>query len=156
PVLPPVKPPTLPPVYPPPKNIVAVQGVVFCQSLCKYRGVNTLLGASPLAGAEVKFVCTDKKKSWAKKTKSDKNGFFYFKPAKLKTGDARKCRVFLVKSRNSKCTAPTNLNRGRGGAILIPAAQPPVKGKSKKQKPFSLYSVGPFSFETAKGSRCHY
>ncbi|GFP96326.1 pistil-specific extensin-like protein [Phtheirospermum japonicum] len=151
PVLPPVKPPTRPPVYPPRKKIVAVQGVVFCKSVCKYRGVNTLLGASPLAGAVVKLVCNNTKNSLIQQKTTDKNGYFFFTPTKLTTADVRKCRVLLVKSPNPKCSAPTNLNRGSAGAILIPA----IKPRSKKQQPFSLYTVGPFAFEPAKKYPCH-
>jgi hypothetical protein len=58
---PPVKPPTHPPAHPPvhtpsyppiprfPRSFVAVEGVVYCKS-CKYAGVDTLFGASPVSG----------------------------------------------------------------------------------------------------------
>lgn len=52
-----VKPPTptpsppsaSPPSYPVTRKLFAVQGVVYCKS-CKYSGIDTLLGASPLVG----------------------------------------------------------------------------------------------------------
>lgn len=50
-----VKPPTpsppsaSPPSYPVTRKLLAVQGVVYCKS-CKYSGIDTLLGASPLVG----------------------------------------------------------------------------------------------------------
>lgn len=54
----PAKAPAHPPVHPPahaptgphmPRSFIAVQGVVYCKS-CKYSGVDTLLGATPLLG----------------------------------------------------------------------------------------------------------
>lgn len=49
----PVKPPAHPPVKPPSplpvRKFVGVRGVVYCKA-CKYRGVDTLLGASPIQG----------------------------------------------------------------------------------------------------------
>lgn len=45
----PPKPQPQPPTYHFPRSFVSVQGVVFCKS-CKYAGVDTLLGASPLSG----------------------------------------------------------------------------------------------------------
>ncbi|CAK9184179.1 unnamed protein product [Ilex paraguariensis] len=47
---PPLQPPTQPPSYPvSTRELVAVQGVVYCKS-CKYTGIDTLWKASPLAG----------------------------------------------------------------------------------------------------------
>lgn len=49
PIHPPVNPPTHPPSYPPTRKYVAVQGVVYCKS-CQFKGIDTLMGASPLPG----------------------------------------------------------------------------------------------------------
>lgn len=42
-------PPTYPPIEPPTRRFLAVRGVVYCKS-CKYVGIPTLIGASPLSG----------------------------------------------------------------------------------------------------------
>jgi len=52
PVHPPLNPPA--PVHPFPRSYVAVQGVVYVKS-CKYAGVDTLLGATPLLGSLTSF-----------------------------------------------------------------------------------------------------
>lgn len=52
---PPAKPPTppaKPPSYPVVRKLFAVQGVVYCKS-CKYRGIDTLSGATPLVGQSI-------------------------------------------------------------------------------------------------------
>ncbi|KAK6154729.1 hypothetical protein DH2020_008977 [Rehmannia glutinosa] len=154
---PPAKAPSPPPVKPPqiyPPKKVAVQGVVFCKA-CKFRGINTLLGASPLAGAVVKLVCNNTKTSLVEQTKTDKKGYFFFRPQKLTTAGYRKCRAYLVSSPSAKCSVPTNLHGGATGAILIPSVVPPVK-TPKKTPPFSLFTVGPFAFEAHKKLPCHY
>ncbi|KAK6133445.1 hypothetical protein DH2020_032813 [Rehmannia glutinosa] len=154
---PPAKAPSPPPVKPPqidPPKKVAVQGVVFCKA-CKFRGINTLLGASPLAGAVVKLVCNNTKTSLIEQTKTDKKGYFFFRPQKLTTAGYRKCRAYLVSSPSAKCSVPTNLHGGATGAILIPSVVPPVK-TPKKTPPFSLFTVGPFAFEAHKKLPCHY
>ncbi|CAI9279654.1 unnamed protein product [Lactuca saligna] len=68
----PVQAPTKAPVHPPSsspapflapipaRKLVAVQGVVYCKA-CKYKGVDTLLGATPLPGAEVLLTCNNTK-----------------------------------------------------------------------------------------------
>ncbi|KAK4386595.1 Non-classical arabinogalactan protein 30 [Sesamum angolense] len=150
PVKPPVYPPVKPPSYPPPTKLVAVQGVVYCKS-CKYRGVDTLVGASPLSGAVVKLQCNDTKQSLVEQTKTDKNGYFFFMPPKLTTPTAHKCKVLLVSSPLPQCGVPTNLHGGATGATLIPAVKPPVK-----KQPFELFTVGPFAFEPHKKLPCHY
>ncbi|XP_011087017.1 non-classical arabinogalactan protein 31-like [Sesamum indicum] len=152
PVKPPAYPPVKPPTYPPLRKLVAVQGVVYCKS-CKYRGVDTLVGASPLSGAVVKLQCNDAKQSLVEQTKTDKNGYFFFMPPKLRTLTAHKCKVFLVSSPLPKCGVPTNLHGGATGATLIPAVKPPVK---IKKQPFVLFNVGPLAFEPHKKLPCHY
>ncbi|CAA2973052.1 Hypothetical predicted protein [Olea europaea subsp. europaea] len=149
----PVKPPSHPPAKPPSplptRKAVAVQGVVYCKS-CKYRGVGTLIGASPLAGAVVKLQCNNTKWGLVEQTKTDKNGYFFFKPSKLTTAAFHKCKVFIISSPLPTCSVPTNMGSGAFGAILIPSRKPPVK-----PLPFQLFTVGPFAFEPAKKVPCH-
>ncbi|BBH00893.1 Pollen Ole e 1 allergen and extensin family protein [Prunus dulcis] len=73
---PPVHPPQFPPKKPFPRSFVAVQGVVYCKS-CKYAGVDTLLGASPVLGATIKLQCNNTKYPLVVKTNTDKNGYFF-------------------------------------------------------------------------------
>ncbi|KAL0407380.1 UNVERIFIED_CONTAM: Pistil-specific extensin-like protein [Sesamum latifolium] len=150
PVKPPAHPPVKPPVHPPVKPPAYPPGVVYCKS-CKYRGVDTLLGASPLSGAVVKLQCNDTKQSVVEQTKTDKNGYFFFMPPKLRTPTAHKCKVLLVSSPLPKCGVPTNLHGGAAGATLISAVKPPIK-----KQPFVLFTVGPFAFEPHKKLPCHY
>ncbi|KAL6562123.1 hypothetical protein OROGR_003130 [Orobanche gracilis] len=164
----PVKPPTHPPVKPPTKQpappsrspakppsfipyrkMVAVQGVVICKS-CKFRGVETLMGGSPLAGAVVKLQCNNTKYGLVEQTKTDKNGYFFFMPQKLTTAAFHKCKVFLVSSPVAACNVSTNLHGGSAGALLVPTVKSPVKA------PFQLFSVGPFAFEPHKKLPCKY
>ncbi|KAJ0438710.1 hypothetical protein HanHA300_Chr16g0617161 [Helianthus annuus] len=62
----PVQPPTtspapvLPPL--PPRKLVAIQGVVYCKA-CKYKGVDTLIGAKPLQGMFILSICMHGKKT---------------------------------------------------------------------------------------------
>ncbi|PIN04388.1 hypothetical protein CDL12_23071 [Handroanthus impetiginosus] len=168
PVKPPVKPPTPPPVkpptppavkpptYPPQRKMVAVQGVVYCKS-CKYRGVDTLTGAAPLAGALVKLECNNTKYRLVEQAKTDKNGYFFFMPQKLTTAGSHKCKVFLVSSSLTNCSVPTNLHNGAIGAILVPTPKPPVSAPAPPVKPptFELFTVGPFAFEPPKKLPCY-
>ncbi|KAG6419141.1 hypothetical protein SASPL_121353 [Salvia splendens] len=138
------------PSHPPVRKMVAIQGVVYCKS-CKYRGVDTLIGATPLAGAVVKLQCNNSKTSMEEKKTSDKNGYFFFMPQKLTTSGSHKCKVFLISSPSAACNVPTNLHGGALGALLRkPVEAPP------KPLPFELFTVGPFAFEAAKKLPCHY
>ncbi|KAI3456254.1 hypothetical protein Pfo_012917 [Paulownia fortunei] len=140
---PPVKPPSYPPVKPP---SIIPQG---------RRGIDTLLGAAPLAGAVVKLQCNNTKYSLVEQAKTDKNGYFFFMPQKLTTSGFHKCKVFLVSSPLPTCSVPTNLHGGAAGAILIPTPKPPVTTPIKPP-PFELFTVGPFAFEPPKKLPCHY
>ncbi|KAG6416598.1 hypothetical protein SASPL_124031 [Salvia splendens] len=144
-------PPAPAPSHPPVRKMVAIQGVVYCKS-CKYRGVDTLTGATPLAGAVVKLQCNNSKTGMVETKTSDKNGYFFFMPQKLTTSGSHKCKVFLVSSPSAACNVPTNLHGGALGAILLrkPVDAPP------KPLPFELFTVGPFAFEAAKKLPCHY
>ncbi|XP_047973987.1 pistil-specific extensin-like protein [Salvia hispanica] len=144
-------PPAPAPSHLPVRKMVAVQGVVYCKS-CKYRGVDTLTGATPLAGAVVKLQCNNSKTSMEEKKTSDKNGYFFFMPQKLTTSGSHKCKVFLVSSPSAACNVPTNLHGGALGAILL---REPVDARSKPL-PFELFTVGPFAFDAAKKLPCHY
>ncbi|KAL3820457.1 hypothetical protein ACJIZ3_006362 [Penstemon smallii] len=141
--------PTPTPTYPPtspPRKFVAVQGMVYCKS-CKYRGVDTLLAATPLPGALVKLQCNNTKYPLVEQTKTDKNGYFFFMPQKLTTSGSHKCKVFLVSSPIVTCGVPTNLHAGAAGAILFPTV---IQTESK----FALFTVGPFAFEPHKNLPC--
>ncbi|KAK9268091.1 hypothetical protein L1049_010530 [Liquidambar formosana] len=151
----PVHPPSHPPVHPPshppssyfPKrSFIAVQGVVYCKS-CKFNGIDTLLGASPLPGAVVKLQCNNTKYPLVQQATTDKNGYFFIQaPKKITTFGAHKCKASLVSSPLSSCSKPTDLHAGLKGAMLMPE-KPPV---DTPPPPFALYSVGPFAFEPAQ------
>ncbi|RZB81585.1 non-classical arabinogalactan protein 31-like [Glycine soja] len=143
PVHPPVKPPVVP-VHPFPRSFVAVQGVVYVKS-CKYAGVDTLLGATPLLGAVVKLQCNNTKYKLVQTSKSDKNGYFYIEaPKSITTYGAHKCNVVLVSAPYG--LKASNLHGGVTGALLRPE-----KPFLSKRLPFVLYTVGPLAFEP----NCH-
>ncbi|KAF7803438.1 non-classical arabinogalactan protein 31-like [Senna tora] len=136
----PAKPPSS--SHPFPRSFVAVQGVVYCKS-CKYAGVDTLLGATPVLGAVVKLQCNNTRYPLVETAKSDKNGYFYLEaPKRITTFGAHKCKVFLLSSPNATCQKPSNLHGGVIGAALKPE-RPFVSYKL----PFLLYTVGPLAFE---------
>ncbi|KAA8515240.1 hypothetical protein F0562_018530 [Nyssa sinensis] len=168
PMHPPSKPPKHAPVHPPmyspghspshppsyhlpPRSLVAVQGVVYCKS-CKYTGIDTLLGASPLLGAVVRLQCNNTKYPLVEEGKTDKNGYFFIMaPKKVTTYGSHKCKVFIVSSPLATCNKPTDLHAGSKGAILMPqksSAPPP------HPFPFVLFSVGPFAFEPSGKASC--
>ncbi|KAL2475351.1 non-classical arabinogalactan protein 31-like [Abeliophyllum distichum] len=150
---PPVNPPILPPSYPPTRKYVAVQGVVYCKS-CHYKGIDTLMGASPLPGASVKLQCNNTKYHLVEQATTDKNGYFFIMPKLLTTTGSHKCKVSIVSSPLANCSVPTNLHGGAGGAILMPGTKPPVT--APHPLPFQLFTVGPFAFEPHKKLPCHY
>jgi hypothetical protein len=135
------------------RKMVAVEGIVYCKS-CKYRGIDTLNGASVLPGAVVKLQCNNSKKAMEETKTTDKNGYFFFMPPKLTTSGSHKCKVFLISSPSKACSVPTNLHGGAAGAILT--RKPPVADTPAKKLPFELFTVGPFAFEAAKKLPCHY
>uniref|UniRef100_A0A7N0RF28 Pistil-specific extensin-like protein n=1 Tax=Kalanchoe fedtschenkoi TaxID=63787 RepID=A0A7N0RF28_KALFE len=129
----------------PPRSFVAVQGVVYCKS-CKYVGIPTLLGASPLSGAVVELKCKSSKIKEVLLTTTDKHGYFFVMAPKTVTSyGAHKCRISLVSSRLKKCKKATNLNFGAVGSPLFNPV-PLTIGKL----PYLIYSVGPFAFEAEK------
>ncbi|XP_065879887.1 non-classical arabinogalactan protein 31-like [Euphorbia lathyris] len=138
----PPKPQPQPPSYHFPRSFVAVQGVVFCKS-CKYSGVDTLLGATPLSGATVKLQCNNTKYPLQVKATSDKNGYFFVEAPKTITNyGAHKCKVSLVSAPNTACSKITDLHGGLTGGVLRPA-----KKYVSNKLPFVLFTVGPFAFE---------
>ncbi|XP_022721115.1 non-classical arabinogalactan protein 31-like [Durio zibethinus] len=144
PTYPPSHPPAKPPTYPKPpvRSLVAVQGVVYCES-CKYAGVGTLLGAKPIPGAIVKLTCKNTKYNLVVEAKTDKNGYFFLEAPKTITSfGAHKCTVSLVSSPWASCSKPSNLNGGSTGATLRPE-----EPHTEYKLPFILYTVGPFAFE---------
>ncbi|EEF50850.1 structural constituent of cell wall, putative [Ricinus communis] len=139
---PPVKPPARSPSSHFPRSFVAVQGVVYCKS-CKYSGVDTLLGASPVLGATVKLQCNNTKYPQEAKATTDKNGYFYLQaPKSITNYGAHKCKVSLVSAPNTACSKITDLHGGLSGGILRPQ-----KKFVANKLPFVLYTVGPFAFE---------
>ncbi|KAG7593173.1 hypothetical protein ISN45_Aa01g019890 [Arabidopsis thaliana x Arabidopsis arenosa] len=147
PVSPPTKPPVTPPVYPPKFNrsLVAVRGTVYCKS-CKYAAFNTLLGAKPIEGATVKLVCKSKKNITAE-TSTDKNGYFLLLAPKTVTNFGfRGCRVYLVKSKDYKCSKVSKLFGGDVGAELKPERRPGKGTVVVNKLTYGLFNVGPFAF----------
>ncbi|CAM8988141.1 unnamed protein product [Rhodiola kirilowii] len=141
---PPVKPPTYPPVNLPTRRFVAVQGVVYCKS-CKYVGVPTLQGASPLAGAVVQLVCKSSTKTEVTKGTTNAKGYFFIIPKSTSSYGAHKCKASLVSSPLKKCSKATNLNYGVSGSPLLAP-----KYQNIGKAPYVVYSVGPFAFEATK------
>ncbi|XP_044495885.1 non-classical arabinogalactan protein 31 [Mangifera indica] len=138
----PVHPPTPVHPHPLPRSFVAVQGVVYCKS-CKYKGSDTLTGASPILGATVKLQCNNTKYPQEGEAKTDKNGYFFLQGPKTVTNyGAHKCKVSLVSSPMPSCQKPSLLHGGATGAVLRPE-----KPFTANKLPFFLYSVGPFAFE---------
>ncbi|KAH0770566.1 hypothetical protein KY290_014547 [Solanum tuberosum] len=161
---PPVKPPTppahspsKPPAHPPSplpaRKFVGVRGVVYCKA-CKYRGVDTLLGASPIQGAVVKLACNNTKYHLTSLGITDKNGFFFIQPKWLTTAGYHKCKVFLAKSPKAECSVPTNFHNGQSGAMLIPAPPSPMTLSKPTEPEVKLFNVGPFAFEPSKKLPC--
>nr|XP_043625027.1 non-classical arabinogalactan protein 31-like [Erigeron canadensis] len=162
----PVHSPTKAPVHPPSslpapvaspipaRKLVAVQGVVYCKA-CKYKGVDTLLGATPLQGAEVMLTCNNTKYPLRVKGTTDKNGYFFIKPVKtLTTYGSHTCRVSLLTSPMATCNAPTNLHAGVKGSLLVPGKNPPLSTPDAKPLPYEVFNVGPFAFEPSSKTPC--
>ncbi|CAL0312060.1 unnamed protein product [Lupinus luteus] len=121
------------------RTFVAVQGVVYIKP-CKYAGVDTLLGATPLLGAIVKFQCNNTKYKLVQTAKTDKNGYFFLEaPKTITTYGVHKCNVVLVSAPNG--LRPSNLHGGVTGSILRPE-----KPYISQMVPFLLYTVGPLAF----------
>ncbi|XP_038881349.1 non-classical arabinogalactan protein 31-like [Benincasa hispida] len=135
------------PIYPPKprlvRSFISVQGVVYCKS-CKYAGADTLLGATPVAGASVKLICQNTKYPLVQTATTDKNGYFFITAPKAITSYAfHKCKVILGSSPSPSCAKPSALHGGAAGAPL----RPQKSYIDANKLPFVLYSVGPFAFE---------
>lgn len=105
-----------------------------------------------IAGAVVRVTCQNTRyKPVVAEGKTDKNGYFLILPEMVTSLDSGICKVSLVKSPSTKCSAPTNLNYGWQGASLIP--NPTYKPNPLGPK-YALYNVGPFAFEPAKMTPC--
>ncbi|KAE9597175.1 hypothetical protein Lal_00007540 [Lupinus albus] len=123
-----------------PRTYVSVQGVVYVKS-SKYAGKDTLLEATPLLGAIVKFQCNNTKYELVQTANTDKNGNFFLEASKKITNyGAHKCNVVLVSAPNG--LKPSNFNGGITGSPLRL-----VKAYISPKGPFTLYNVGPFAFE---------
>ncbi|MBV5337785.1 MAG: pollen Ole e 1 allergen/extensin family protein, partial [Deltaproteobacteria bacterium] len=152
PVYPPAKPPVMPPVYPPKFNrsLVAVRGTVYCKS-CKYASFDTLIDAKPIEGAVVRLSCKSKKAIVAETT-TDKNGYFLLLAPKTVTNFGfRGCRVYLVKSKDYKCSKVSKLFGGDIGAVLKPEKRPGKSIVIVNNLTYGLFNVGPFAFNPT----CH-
>ncbi|PKI51234.1 hypothetical protein CRG98_028382 [Punica granatum] len=126
-----------------PRSFIAIQGVVYCKS-CKYAGVGTLLGATPLLGAEVKLECNSSSRPVGGTMKTDKNGYFFIMaPKTITTYAFHKCKVSLVSSPPAAmCKKPSDLHGGISGATLRPE-----KPFMANKLPYMLFTVGPLAFE---------
>ncbi|KAJ9563125.1 hypothetical protein OSB04_008285 [Centaurea solstitialis] len=162
----PVQPPTKAPVQPPSsspapvhaplpaRKLVAVQGVVYCKA-CKYKGVDTLLGATPLQGAEVLLTCNNTRYPLRVKGTSDKNGYFFIKPPKtLTTYGFHKCNVRLMTSPMASCNEPTDLHGGVKGSMLVPNKKPRESNPDAHPLPYEVFTVGPLAFEPSTKTPC--
>ncbi|XP_030528794.2 LOW QUALITY PROTEIN: non-classical arabinogalactan protein 31 [Rhodamnia argentea] len=143
PVHPPAHPPAHPPMGPMSRRFIAVQGVVYCKS-CKYSGVETLLGATPLLGAVVKLECNNTKyRPTVQTAKTDKNGYFFLMaPKTITTFAFHKCKASLASSPLPTCRLPSPLHGGAAGAVLRPE-----KPALIDNLPYMVFNVGPFAFE---------
>ncbi|KAJ0933073.1 hypothetical protein HanPSC8_Chr04g0180841 [Helianthus annuus] len=156
----PVHPPVVAPVHPPThsplpvRRKVAVQGMVYCKA-CKYKGVDTLMGATPLQGAKVLLTCKNSKYPLRVNATTDKNGFFFIEPPKtLTTFGVHKCKVTLLSSPKATCKHPTNLHYGVKGAILVPTPKPVKSKLPSPPLPYDVFTVGPFAYEASKKIVC--
>ncbi|XP_076941637.1 non-classical arabinogalactan protein 30-like [Bidens hawaiensis] len=144
--------PVLPPL--PPRKLVAIQGVVYCKA-CKYTGIDTLIGAKPLQGAEVLLTCNNTKYPLRVKGTTDKNGYFFIKPPKtLTTYGSHRCRVSLLTSSMATCNKPTDLHAGVKGSLLVPSKKPPLSSPDAHPLPYDVFTVGPFAFEPSSKTPC--
>ncbi|XP_076942266.1 uncharacterized protein LOC143612083 [Bidens hawaiensis] len=160
PVKAPVHPPTVAPVHPPAhaplpvRRQVAVRGMVYCKA-CKYKGVDTLLGATPLKGAKVLLTCNNTKYPLRVKGTTDSNGFFFIMPPKtLTTFGVHKCKATLLSSPKATCNHPTNLHYGVKGAPLVPTPKLVGSKLPTPPLPFDVFTVGPFAYEASKKTIC--
>ncbi|KAK9706710.1 hypothetical protein RND81_07G146500 [Saponaria officinalis] len=134
------------------RQYVAVQGIVYCKNNCSNIADfnNTTLSgdASPRPGAKVVLRCRNTKYLLRNTAITDKNGYFFIEaPPVVTTYGAHKCKVYLSHKPkpNGPCSNPTDLNNGLSGAFLYSNNTGPPKALSK----FSLFSVGPFAYESA-------
>ncbi|CAN1807228.1 Non-classical arabinogalactan protein 31 [Linum perenne] len=132
--------------YPFQRFLVAVQGVVYCKS-CKYSGVETLLGATPVSGATVKLQCNNTHVPQVFKATTDKNGYFKVKAPKTITNyGVHKCKALLDSSPDAKCSFKSALHGGTtGGPLRVD------KKFVESNQTYVLFTVGPFAFEP----KCH-
>lgn len=93
----------------------------------------------------MKLSCKNTKYAPAVETAtSDENGYFRLAAPKNVTSYAfHRCKVYLVKSPDSKCEKASKMNGGVDGAELKPARA----FTDEEKKPVVLYNVGPLAFE---------
>ncbi|KAH6801799.1 hypothetical protein C2S51_033245 [Perilla frutescens var. frutescens] len=137
---PPPPPPSHPPL-PPPRKKVVVQGIVQCFYCVIERGSSSVTKGALLPGAVVKLQCNNTKQGWEQEATTDNNGSFTFRPEKVTTWGAHKCRVALVSSPRADCSVNDNyyfMDSGRAFLKPIP---------TNMTSPFQLFTVGPFWFD---------
>ncbi|KAH7281792.1 hypothetical protein KP509_36G063000 [Ceratopteris richardii] len=125
---PPASPPPQPKPQPPPKYphphphprpeylSLSVKGAVFCQS-CTYVGSKSLIGATPLKGANVELVCKNGRYS----SRTGRNGDYNFYVRYFdfrRYNPVQSCAVLLTSSGSGYCSRPTFINYSRYGAML--------------------------------------
>ncbi|XP_047311882.1 non-classical arabinogalactan protein 31-like [Impatiens glandulifera] len=129
-----------------------VQGLVYCQTNPNNRGNNTLSGAKPLKGADLRIICTDPYQPVDQKVVSGEGGYFQFHTSRpdpyfVKTD----CNVYLIKSPSRECSKRSNFNGGISGAPLVqgnPLPSPPAP--KTFLLPNVLFQTGPFAFSKSR------
>ncbi|XP_058092315.1 non-classical arabinogalactan protein 31-like [Magnolia sinica] len=131
----------------PTRKLVAVEGVIYCKS-CKFQGVNTFLGASPLSGGVARLQCNNSKRAVTAEGKTDKNGYFFIHTPNVTSYGVHKCKVYLGSSPLETCKNATDLNGGVTGATL--KFHKVLEGPT----PLAIYSSGPFAFAPSNTTSC--
>lgn len=95
----------------------------------------------------MRLLCKSKK-NIVSETKTDKNGYFLLLGPKTVTNYGfRGCRVYLVKSKDNKCSKVSKLYGGDVGAVLKPVRNPGKSAVVINNLTYGLFNVGPFAFD---------
>ncbi|KAL5701099.1 hypothetical protein ACHQM5_026474 [Ranunculus cassubicifolius] len=125
---------------------IGIQGVIYCKSGDKL---------IPLQGAVAKIACIAKKQYRYESDPftilskgTDKKGYFLARLPISNMDSTKpilfKCKVFLHSSPSKTCNVPTDMNKGKTGALLYSSYHILHDNKMK------LYSVGPFAYTSTK------